>query len=429
MNKHLSNFTYGFFILLFFIITPIFIGLALGYRYNFVTRNIEKRGAFYLKSYPRNADIFIDNKKMRQKTPNQITNISSGSYTVTVAKEKYAPWQKKLPIYPGETTFAEDIVLFLEQRDKASLGLGSANVLLNKNQDQYAYLDDKNNLNITDIQLEKNWLVSHLDQGYELIDWSADNQRLLLGLEKKYFIFDINRKELKKLTLSDLDKIIWDDNDGQKLWYQKKEELFTYKPDAAKQYQSEKIALSYPLNDFDVKDNWLISHHSQLDQNFVSQIDLNDFSVKQITNNVNVGKVKLFLANNEQLIFSAGSQLYIKTKDSDLISIPFTNAAIHDQRILLTNGYEIILYNFKEHWQALIDRSSQIVSDVIWHPNGSYFLSESNNISNLAEIDSRDVRNSLEILNEPHKKYYFFNAKGDKLFIITPQENFYLTIQ
>jgi hypothetical protein len=173
--------------------------------------------------------------------------------------------------------------------------------------------------------------------------------RVLLGLEKKYFIFDINRKELKKLALSDLDKIIWDDNDGQKLWYLKKDELFTYQPDAAKQYQSEKIALSYPLNDFDVKDNWLISHHSQLDQNFVSQIDLNDFSVKQITNNVNVGKVKLFLANNEQLIFAVGSQLYIKTKDSDLISIPFTNAAIHDQRILLTNGYEIILYNFTTH--------------------------------------------------------------------------------
>lgn len=429
MNKHLGNFTYIFFILLFFIITPIFIGAALGYRYNWTTKNIEKRGAFYIKSWPRGADIFIDNKRMRQKTPSQITDISSGSYTVTVAKENYAPWQKKLPVYSGETTFAEDIVLFLENRVKTNLGQGAQQILLNQKQDQYAYLDETNQLNITDIELVKNWLVAKLDKKYELLDWSADNQRLLLSLENRYYIFDINRKEITKLALSEVDKIIWDKNNGQALWYLKKQEIFRYQPDTTRQYQSEAVALSYPVNDFDLKDNWLITHHTQLEQSFINQINLNDFNVQQIINNVNIGKIKLFLANDKQLIFSVGGQMYIKTENNDTINIPFTNADIHDQRLLLTNGYEVILYNFKENWQALIDRSSQIVSDIIWHPNGSYFLSESNNIANLAEIDGRDTRNSLEIINDPHKKYYFFNRKGDQLFIITPQENFYLTIQ
>ena len=95
----------------------------------------------------------------------------------------------------------------------------------------------------------------------------------------------------------------------------------------------------------------------------------------------------------------------------------------------MSNGHEIIQYNYEQDWQELIDRSSQIVSDIIWHPNGSYFLNEINEITSITELDGRDKRNSVEILNNPLKKLYLFNSKGDKLFVLTPEENFYLTIQ
>ena len=88
-----------------------------------------------------------------------------------------------------------------------------------------------------------------------------------------------------------------------------------------------------------------------------------------------------------------------------------------------------MLYNYKDDWQEIIDRSSKIISDIIWHPNGSYFLNEINQETIISELDTRDKRNTISLFNNPFKKYYLFNKKGNKLFILTPQENFSLSIQ
>ena len=61
MNIFWRRITYSIFFTIFFISSPLLILYSLGYRYNFTTNNIEKNGAFYIKSYPRNANIYIDN--------------------------------------------------------------------------------------------------------------------------------------------------------------------------------------------------------------------------------------------------------------------------------------------------------------------------------------------------------------------------------
>ena len=116
MGIALRRVTYSFFLLLFFIVTPLLILYASGFRYNFDIGMIEKTGAFYIKSYPRNAEIYINDLKSKHKTPKQITNLAPGTYTLKITKNNYTPWQKKLSVYSGETTFVEDVVLFLENQ-------------------------------------------------------------------------------------------------------------------------------------------------------------------------------------------------------------------------------------------------------------------------------------------------------------------------
>ncbi len=429
MNKIASRFTYSFFILIFLVLTPILIAYSLGYRYNWSSHAIDKLGALYIKSYPRGADIYIDDKRVRQKTPTQLTDISSGLYTITVGKDKYVPWLKKLDIYPGNTTFAEDIVLFLEQRPKTYLGSGGEQILVNRNHEQYAYLDKTNNLFVTDVEQAKNFPIGALDKKYQLLDWSADNQKLLMSDEKNYYWYDINQKTTHKLALSDLDKIIWDNSQPALLWYQKNKELWRYDVSQANLTQANKVAISYQVNDFDLKDNWLLVQYGVKDQQSLVQLNKDNFSSQRVINKLNLGKLTALVADNDRLIFTLGSQIYIQNNDEDLVDIPITVAEIHDERILLTNGYEIILYDYKNSWQSLIDRSSQIVTDILWHPNGSYFVNEINGKTNLIEMDGRDQRNTIELLDSQLKKYYLFNKKGDQLFVLTPEENFYLTIQ
>jgi len=428
MNKTSSRLTYSLFFLLFFIMTPLLTFYALGYRYDFKTGHVEKDGALYIKSYPRGAEIYLDGKKINKKTPTQIINIQAAIHSVQVQKDSYVPWTKKLEVKPGDTTFAEDIVLFLENRPKTYLGSGSSKYLVNELKDKYVYLTSDYHLMITDVEEAKNFDIFTLDKNYDLLAWSKDNQKLLLKNTSVYYIFDINQKTLAKLSLDSIDKIVWGD-DNQTLFYLKNSQLFKYNLMLPEKPTNKQIELSQPISDFAFYKDYLLILYSVGKNNYVEQLNKDDFKNLQTINNVNLGQLEILAASNDQAIFTIGSQLYIKNKEKDLISLPVTLAKIHDQRLLISSGHEIILYNYQTDWQDLIDRSSQIVVDVTWHPNGSYFIDEINNKTYLTEIDGRYIRNTIELLDNPLTKTYVFNKKGDRLFILTPQENFYLTIQ
>ncbi len=431
MEKTLRRITYSFFFLLFFILAPLLTVYALGYRYDFQTGNIEKNGAFYVKSYPKGASIYVGGKKAKNTTPTQVLNIQPGKYELRVSKKDYVDWVKELEIKSGETTFAEDIVLFLSQRPETTLGTGSENYLINHNRDKYAYIDADNTLMITDVEQAKNFELSQLEENYTLLDWSPDNQRILMEYNSAYFVFDINQKTVQPLTIEKADKIFWEDN-ANTLLYLNNGQLFRHYLSAGllpEQESDQALNLEDNINDFALYDNWLIVHYSIGPENFVVQLDKNNLREQQKIAEVNLGNLDTLLADDNYLIFSLGSTLYIKPSLRDLVTIPMTIAKIHDERLLLTNGHEILLFNYKQDWQSLIDRSSNIISDLLWHPNGSYFVYESNDLTKLSELDGRDKRNTIELLNNPRKKMYLFNKKGDQLFVLTPEKNFYLTIQ
>lgn len=431
MNKALRKITVSIFFVLFFVLAPLLTAYSLGYRYDFTTGNIQKNGAFYIKSYPRGAEIFVNNKKDKHKTPTQIVNVVPGIHQLEVTKDKYVSWIKELDVYSGETTFAEDIVLFLEDRPKTNLSLGSARLLLNKDKDKYAFLDENNQLIITDIEQAKIFEIDILDQKYELIDWSSNNKQILLQTDNQYFSFDIDQKELMAIPVVGVQKMLWENN-AETLIYLKDNKLYKHYHKAAWDSSGqgdEPLDISHNINDFAIKDKWLIIQYTFDKNNFVQQLDKNNLAIEQVINNVNLGKLDILLIEDNYFIFILGSKLYIKNTFRDLITIPITTVELHDERLLMTNGHEIILFNYKKDWQELIDRSSNIVSDIFWHPNGSYFVSEINNRTILTEFDGRDKRNNIELLNDPRKKNYIFDSKGEKLFILTPEENYYLTIQ
>jgi len=419
MNIIWRRITYTLFFTIFFIVSPLLILYSLGYRYNFSTNNIEKNGAFYIKSYPKNANIYIDDEKNRKKTPNQIVNISPNDYKLRIEKEDYIPWEKNLEIKKGETTFVENIILFLQDQKKEILGSGSDSILINKDNDKYAYLNN-NILWITNIEEEKNYNIYEFNKDYKLIDWSSDDKKILIRNNQDYYIFDINQKNLELLNIINIDKVLFD---NEYIYYIKDSNLYKYNT----QYDGKKLILEN-IDDFHIKDNYLIIQRNNTTAN-ITILDKNKLEEIQVINNLNIGKLHILSVDDKKIIFNLGSKLYIKYTWKDIISIPSSSSKLHGDRLLISNGYEIWLYNYKEDTQNIIDRSSNIVSDIIWHPSGSCFLTEINEETIISELDTRDNRNIINLLNNPLKKYYMFNKKGDKLFIITPEENFYLTIQ
>ena len=421
MNIFWRRFTYSLFFTIFFIVSPLLILYSLGYRYNFSTNSIEKNGAFYIKSYPKNANIFINDKKNNKKTPRQILNIKPDNYKLKITKENYLDWKKELAIIEGETTFVENIVLFLEKQTKKILGPGADNILINKNKNKYAYIDNKNELWITDVETNKNYNIYQFKAEYDLIDWSLNNQDILLKNNKNYYLFNINLKKIELLNITNITKALFD---NEHIWYLKNNILTKYNI----QYKQENIILE-EINDFIIKDNYLIIQKNNINNSNIIHLKKENLEEIQKINNLNIGILDVLKVDEKSIIFKIGSKLYIKYTWKDIVIIPASLIKIYNNFLLISNGYEIWLYNYKDDWQKIIDRSSKIVSDIVWHPNGSYFLTEIDQKTIISELDTRDNRNTISILNNPFKKYYLFNKKGDKIFILTPQENFYLIIQ
>lgn len=109
MRKHWLLFS---FTAVFLITAPVVVMYSAGYRINWQSRQIQKTGLLFVRSAPKDANIFINDRKRNEKTPARLQSLLPGDYQVTVSKDGLQPWSKKLRIREGTTTFADTIMLF-----------------------------------------------------------------------------------------------------------------------------------------------------------------------------------------------------------------------------------------------------------------------------------------------------------------------------
>lgn len=125
MNKKLRDFMFFFFVLLFCITTALLSLYAAGYRLDLARalkgRVLQKTGMLILDSTPKGAAIYLDGKQVKSSgsifgdyaiTPAKVKNLLPKEYLVEVKLEGYWPWEKKLTVYGGQSTYAENIILF-----------------------------------------------------------------------------------------------------------------------------------------------------------------------------------------------------------------------------------------------------------------------------------------------------------------------------
>ncbi|PIS38730.1 MAG: hypothetical protein COT34_02280 [Candidatus Nealsonbacteria bacterium CG08_land_8_20_14_0_20_43_11] len=90
-----------------------------GYRFDFAKKRITRTGAFYFKTFPKPALIYLDSR-LKDKTDfllgsSFIENLLPGKYQVKIEKNGYFPWEKTLEIKDNEVTEAKNVVLLPEK--------------------------------------------------------------------------------------------------------------------------------------------------------------------------------------------------------------------------------------------------------------------------------------------------------------------------
>jgi hypothetical protein len=120
MTRKFRTFLFTFFVLLFLVAAPALVLYAQGYRLNWPPESgkklIVKTGAFNIKTYPKQADVFIDDKLINQTdfffSSAFVENLMPRQYRVQVKKTGYQTWEKNLQINEKGITEARNITLF-----------------------------------------------------------------------------------------------------------------------------------------------------------------------------------------------------------------------------------------------------------------------------------------------------------------------------
>lgn len=420
----------------FLIVSPYLIFYGLGYKYNFQKGQLERTGVFYIKSFPKGAQVNIDGQKYRQETPTRLTRLLPKVYKVEISKPAYRSWQKNLPILPQLTTFIEDVSLFYEQLKPEKIISG----------------------NFTDL------LPSHDQETLALVESTESTQSVWLY----HLTSDSLTKIYETTGLSDLKLAEWSFSD-KKLLVENQGNYLVVSAETPDVYFNLQAIAKVPLKEVkfsDANDNLLYGlNNSQLER-----IDLLNKSLTMVEK----GKVLSYLPLGSQLavILKEGDNYYLKIYENELSRILFSLPYSANYQFQKTNGKDLILFdqgqrqlylvdpndqnqplksvlanldgfqwhdqqilywNQSELWvdyplsneEILLERNSQGVENGFWHPNAAYIYGTVGNRLKLYELDSRDQRNVYDLLDieAGKEKLMATNKKGDYLYLITSFED------
>jgi len=414
MTKRTRTIIFLVCLFLFISIAPTAIFYSQGYRFDFETKKITQTGGLFLKTEPKQVEVFIDGK-LKKKTDfffgsALIENLLPKKYKIQIKKEGYYPWEKNLEIREREVTEAKKIVL-IPVNPNFNILTGEVKdfwfspderkIILKENPPA----DGETGWALKLYDLEKN-VKSHLVEEKDVYSKGAD----LLGLEfspdSKEIYLNIGMKEQEKNFVLGLDKV---------------PPVLTERKITP---QTEDIVTSQVFNG----ENYYLDNSGHLFKN-EERLTEKPFPVKL--------EVEYALEIFPGLVFlHEGQVLYQFNPDSksfEKFFEPIKDLKISPdyKKIVYFSDYEIwILFLEKISDQPkresrdklFLIRLSEQIKDCFWL-NSDYLIFNAANKIKIAEIDDRDRINIVDIAEFKTPKI-FWNQLDKKLYVLS-DGNFY----
>lgn len=450
MSLKTRRILYILFIMAFLIITPMVIFYAAGYKLSPGGITFQKTGSFILDSDPQGANIFINNKPQQKffkkifspeesyvKTPAKIKGLLPGEYDLKIELEGYWPWQKKLSVHPGTSTYAEDVYLF---KNNLPISLLSGNI---KN---LKISPDKNKMAIL---LEDGWMILDLINENQItlpvdeneiekkdLFWAPSSKKVLIN--KTVFNAENFNNNNKILSLQNSNENIqWDAESDDKIYYSDKTgvNIFTLSSKTSK-----KIIEKQKFIDCLIQNDYI---YFITEINGLVNLDIFKISSGQLIRRINVpGSANYNFINQESKLinlYDADHQiLYLIDPFSSFYSPVLESISnlkyahwVSDSKLLYANDFEIFLFNIDSGKKTLLTRISKVIESVIWHPSNNYIIYSTDESINIIELDEREKYNITEIIKLNKISFPYLNQKGGTLYFyaeIGNQEGLYKLI-
>ncbi len=448
---------YIIFIIAFLIIAPMTLFYAAGYKFSLKGVKLQKTGAFILDSEPRGAKIFINGEPQQtllkkyisdksgfSGTPAKIKGLLPGEYDLKLELDGYWPWQKKLTIEPGASTYAEDVYLFKKDLP-ILLAQGEISGTVASPDKNKTAVSTNGQILILNLTGEKQTKLAAPAGAGIVFSWAPSSKKILFGatavnLEdvENLKTLGINLADFIK-TKNEINNIKWDMASDDKLYYQDKNNINSFTLSIK---TSQTILEGQQFEDYLIKDNYLyfISR-----MNGSANLNIFDIGARQLIRTVDLpSSSNFYFINPDRKLLNLYDEnhqiLYLIDPFSSFYS-PLRETInnvkyaywVNDDKLLYANDFEIWLFDLNANKKTLLTRVSQIITEVIWHPSNNYIIYCAENAVNAIELDERDRYNITEIIKLDKIRFPFLSQKGDILYFyakIGNQEGLYeLSIQ
>jgi len=408
MTKFFKNYLFYIFVVLFVILTIIISLYASGYKFNLswplnFNKILQKTGMLAVSTVPKNAYIYSDDKievnsflafgqKNYIKTPAKIKNILPGDYKIRFEEKGYWPFEQRITIYSGQTTFLEDINLFRSDLPLIVSNNKSKTISLSPNQ-KYLYIQDtKKIINLVSGQI----FDFNFDQTSDF-SWLDNGDRLF----KNGVIFSKNGFEDLKRKIGLETKNWFYDQSNDRIYYQ------------------DDNTISYLTNNNTASSIAKVSDKGEVYLSFLAsgdhifyisvkdkKISLQDYSLKsqEIEQSIDLPTIGTYKLSLEQkgiinLYDTQNKTLYLIKQDKFGDSATLKNILswqwINSEELFYNNDWEIHRFNLANKHDDLITRLGENINKVILNQANNYLIFSSDKKLNAMDLKSGAITNLL----------------------------------
>jgi len=417
------------FIILFLVIAPALILYTAGYRYNLDKNRISQTGVLVLKTEPTNAEIFINDEKISEKTPARLLGLFPEEYKIKIQKKGYHSWEKKLKIKIKETTFAENILLVKKTEPKIifkqpiswfSSSPSKQKIIFKSEQKLYLFNPQTS---------EKPQTLQIYFTQQPNISWSKDENLFLFEkINQQKFLYNAAQTDtpVPNIQFSNFKNIKWSTAENNVLFAQQNNAVWKIKITGKKTKKARVFALKNNelLIDYFVQGQTIYYIYQNSGRVLLTKNKITDQDKQLVSPSLELSHKQfsitniiddfILLKNKEHLLLINDEldQIYLTKK-----KVPFFDYHIQKKQMAFTDTQEIEIFDLNSRpikAKNLTRYSGGVKQVQILNPN--YVAVLQNQKIHIMEVDDQDKRN-ITTLDIENIKFFTFTDEDEIAYI------------
>ncbi len=432
MNIYIRKFLLIFFVVIFFISAPIVLGYALGYRFDFQNKRVTRIGIIYLESRPKGATIFLNGKKIKEKTPTTIKRLFPKTYWVRIEKEGFHPWEKHLIVLPNQNTLVSGIILFPQDLQSKKLeNFQNIKFVVFSPSGKYLAIGFTNNkIALREINDNKNEIIDlneSLNQRRDLVSmtWANyDENILFVALKNKggTSVLAYKIKEKKWLSfpeyINNFSQINSHPQNANLFYLNKGGEIVLWNINTG----SSKILFKNAKKFLVTKSNIFVIQNDNGEKSRLLKTNLLGQNKEIVSQDFPSGDSEFFAYNDNAVIINEKTAYLVKEKSLQKIldninGIVWSNDA---NKFLLYNDHELWIYfldrnPYDNQNPELILSSTTEIKYPHWQKDNNYIFVLHQDVLKSLELDGRNHRNIYDLISLNQNQYDYFLTKDNEI--------------